>query len=45
MNKEKKRQAKKLTLHYREQTGGYPKGGEWGDGWNKWRGLRVVSTE
>lgn len=35
INKEEKRQAKKkkkLTLKYREQTGGCQRGGEWGIG-------------
>ena len=29
--RERERQTKKQTLNYRKQTGGYQKGGEWGD--------------
>ena len=31
----KEKQTEKQNLNYREQTGGYWKGGGWGDGLNK----------
>ena len=33
--KKRERQAMKQTLNYREQTGGYQRGGGWGDGLNR----------
>ena len=39
--KRKKRQTKKQTLKYGEQTDGYQRGGGWGYGGNRCRGLRV----
>ena len=38
--RKRERQTKKQTLNYREQTDGYQRGGGWGDGWNRWWGLR-----
>lgn len=33
--KQRKRQTRKQTLTYREQTGSGQRGGEWGDGWKQ----------
>ena len=39
-------QAKQKQPHrHREQTGGCPKGGEWGDEWTRWRGLRGTNFQ
>ena len=35
MNKEKQSQIKNPSLNYREQAGGFPRGGGWGDGGNR----------
>jgi len=32
VKKDREKQTKKQTLTYREQTGGYQRGGGWGDG-------------
>jgi len=43
-NKTKKGQTKKQTPNYRVSTDGDQRAGGCGDGWNRWWGLRVLSS-
>ena len=43
-NKTKEQTKQRQTHRYREQMGGRQRGGEWGVGWQKWRGLRVQTS-
>lgn len=40
----KKRQTKKQTVEYREQTGSCQRGGKWGDGWASMKEIKNTLT-
>jgi len=44
MGNEKKRQTKKQTLDYREQTDGYQRGGGWGVWLKQVKGIKSTLT-